>query len=105
MNEEQLRQQMAALGRILDRQGLCPGTSGNISVKLDSGMLMRPTNSRLGLLTPARIARLAADGHHIAGDKPSKEVFVHHALYKERPHRRLSAAQTAELANVFPRRI
>jgi ribulose-5-phosphate 4-epimerase/fuculose-1-phosphate aldolase len=86
MNEAQLRQQMADLGRILDRQGLCPGTSGNLSVKLGDDVLMSPTNSRLGLLRPGRISHLAADGHHIAGDKPSKEVVVHQALYQARPH-------------------
>ena len=85
MSEEALRRQMAALGRILDRQGLCPGTSGNLSVKLDGGLLMSPTNSRLGQLDPARIARLADDGRHLAGDPPSKEVVVHQALYTARP--------------------
>ncbi len=85
MTEEQLRRQMADLGRILDRQGHCPGTSGNISVKLDDGLLMSPTNSRLGHLDPARISRLAADGRHLGGDKPSKEIIVHQALYAARP--------------------
>jgi ribulose-5-phosphate 4-epimerase/fuculose-1-phosphate aldolase len=86
MTEVQLRQQMVDLGRILDRQGHCPGTSGNISVKLDDGFLMSPTNSRLGMLAPANISRLAPDGRHVGGDKPSKEVVVHQALYGARPH-------------------
>ncbi len=85
MNESQLRQEMADLGRVLDRQGLCPGTSGNISVKLEDGLLMSPTNSRLGQLDPAGVSRLAADGRHLAGEKPSKEVVVHQALYAARP--------------------
>ena len=85
MSEEQLRRQMADLGRILDRQGHCPGTSGNISLKLADGLLMSPTNSRLGQLAPARISRLAADGRHVDGDNPSKEVVVHQALYAARP--------------------
>ncbi len=85
MNEAQLRQEMADLGCVLDRQGHCPGTSGNISVKLDDGLLMSPTNSRLGQLDPAGISRLAADGRHLAGEKPSKEIVVHQALYEARP--------------------
>ena len=85
MNEEHLRRQMADLGRVLDGQGLCPGTSGNISAKLGDGLLMSPTNSRLGQLDPARLSRLAADGRHLDGDKPSKEVVVHQALYGARP--------------------
>ena len=85
MNEAQQRREMVELGRILDRQGLCPGTSGNISVKLPDGLLMSPTNSRLGGLDAGRIARLDADGRHAAGDRPSKEVVVHQALYGARP--------------------
>ncbi len=85
MSEAQLRRQMTDLGRTLDRQGHCPGTSGNISLKLADGLLMSPTNSRLGQLAPARISRLAADGRHVDGDNPSKEVIVHQALYAARP--------------------
>ena len=85
MNEIQQRREMVELGRIMDRQGLCPGTSGNISVKLQDGLLMSPTNSRLGGLEEPRISRLDVDGRHVAGDKPSKEVVVHQALYGARP--------------------
>ena len=85
MNEAQQRREMVALGRIMDRQGLCPGASGNISVRLQDGLLMSPTNSRLGGLEAERISRLDADGRHVAGDRPSKEVVVHQALYGARP--------------------
>jgi ribulose-5-phosphate 4-epimerase/fuculose-1-phosphate aldolase len=85
MSEDELRREMAELGRILDRQGLCPGTSGNISIKLADGLLMSPTNARLGRLVPERIARLGPDGDHLDGDPPSKEVVVHQALYAARP--------------------
>jgi ribulose-5-phosphate 4-epimerase/fuculose-1-phosphate aldolase len=76
---------MAELGRILDRQKLCPGTSGNISARLADGLLMSPTNSRLGRLVPERISRLGPDGNLLDGDRPSKEVVVHQALYAARP--------------------
>lgn len=85
MTEAQQRREMVELGRIMGRQGLCPGTSGNISVKLQDGLLMSPTNSRLGGLDADRISRLDADGRCVAGDKPSKEVVVHQALYGARP--------------------
>ncbi len=85
MNEAQQCREMVELGRILDRQGLCPGTSGNISVKRKDGLLMSPTNSRLGGLDAERISRLDSDGRHVAGDKPSKEVVVHQAIYAARP--------------------
>ena len=46
---------------------------------------MTPTNSSLGRLDPARISRLDAGFNHVAGDKPSKEVFLHRAILETRP--------------------
>jgi ribulose-5-phosphate 4-epimerase/fuculose-1-phosphate aldolase len=60
------------------------GSSGNISVQLDDGWLLTPTNSCLGRLDPARISKLAPDGRHIGGDPPSKELFLHRAMYEVR---------------------
>jgi ribulose-5-phosphate 4-epimerase/fuculose-1-phosphate aldolase len=38
----------------------------------------------MGRLDPARISRLDAQGHHLSGDKPSKEAFLHHLMYQQR---------------------
>jgi len=84
MNENQLRDHIAALGKSLYDRGLAHGSAGNISVKLADGFLMTPTNSCLGRLDPARISRLDASGKIISGDKPSKETFLHIAMYEER---------------------
>ena len=85
MNETRLRDQMAEFGRSLFQRGYGCGSSGNISVRLDDGILVTPTNSCLGLLDPERIAKVDSSGRHLAGDKPSKEAFLHLALYEERP--------------------
>jgi ribulose-5-phosphate 4-epimerase/fuculose-1-phosphate aldolase len=45
---------------------------------------MTPTNSCLGRLDPARISRLDVGGKLVAGDPPSKETFLHIAMYQER---------------------
>ena len=47
--------------------------------------MITPTNSCLGTLDPARISKLDTNGNHVAGDKPSKEVFLHRAFYDTRP--------------------
>jgi ribulose-5-phosphate 4-epimerase/fuculose-1-phosphate aldolase len=39
----------------------------------------------MGRLDPARIAKVAPDGSHVSGDKPSKEGFLHLAVYSQRP--------------------
>ncbi len=84
MTETGLRDRMAMHGDALYRRGLAPGTSGNISVRLEDGILVTPTNSCLGRLDPARISRLAWNGDLVSGDKPSKEAFLHLAMYQER---------------------
>jgi 3-dehydro-4-phosphotetronate decarboxylase len=53
-------------------------------VKVGDGWLMTPTNSCMGRLDPARISRLDANGKLLSGDKPSKEAFLHVAMYRER---------------------
>jgi 3-dehydro-4-phosphotetronate decarboxylase len=84
MSENTLREQMVEFGASLYQRGLAHGSAGNISVRLDDGWLMTPTNSRLGRLDPARISKLDSRGNLIAGDRPSKETFLHVAMYQER---------------------
>jgi ribulose-5-phosphate 4-epimerase/fuculose-1-phosphate aldolase len=84
MNENQQREAIAQTGKSLYDRGLAHGAAGNISVRLADGWLMTPTNCCLGRLDPARISRLDANGNLVAGDKPSKETFLHIAMYRER---------------------
>lgn len=84
-SETKLRERIAEHGKALFDRGLTFGTAGNISVRLDDGWLLTPTNSCLGRLDPARISKLTDDGEHIGGDRPSKEAFMHRAVYEERP--------------------
>lgn len=85
MSETKLREDICRLGRSLFDRGLTPGSSGNISVKLDDGgWLVTPTNASLGFLDPARLSRLDAAGHLLSGDAPTKEVPLHGALYETR---------------------
>jgi 3-dehydro-4-phosphotetronate decarboxylase len=82
--ETKLREAMAEHGRALFDRGLTFGSAGNISVRLDDGWLLTPTNSCLGRLDPARIAKLDDQGRLLSGDPPSKETFMHRAVYEER---------------------
>jgi ribulose-5-phosphate 4-epimerase/fuculose-1-phosphate aldolase len=75
---------MALLAASLFARGFSVGSAGNISMRLADGFLITPTNSCLGRLDPARIAKLDAGFAHVAGDKPSKEVFMHRAFYAAR---------------------
>jgi ribulose-5-phosphate 4-epimerase/fuculose-1-phosphate aldolase len=84
MNEARIREQIAASGKSLFERGLSFGSAGNLSVKLDDGWLMTPTNVSLGRLDPARLARLDTKGRAIAGDAPTKEAALHIAMYGAR---------------------
>lgn len=83
--ETLLRQQIAASGRSLFSRGLTSGSSGNISVRLDNGWLMTPTNCCLGTLVPEEISKLDDDGNLLSGKSPSKELFLHRAFLLNRP--------------------
>ena len=85
MNEHDQREAICLLGRSIFDRGLTHGSTGNISVRVDDGWLLTPTGSNLGRLDPARLAKLDWDGKHLSGDAPSKEAFLHLAMYRERP--------------------
>ena len=84
MTETQARDLMTKLAASLYARGFSVGSAGNISMRVEDGFLITPTNSSLGWLDPARIAKLDADFNHVSGDKPSKEVFMHRAFYVTR---------------------
>lgn len=85
MSESALRELMARLARSLFERGYAVGSAGNISAAVDDGLLITPTNSCLGFLDPARIAKIDRGGRHLSGDPPSKEIFLHQAFYDTRP--------------------
>jgi len=84
-SETKLREDICRFGRSLFERGLTPGSSGNISVRLeDGGFLVTPTNASLGFLDPAKLSRLDPEGRPISGDAPTKEVPLHASLYATR---------------------
>jgi 3-dehydro-4-phosphotetronate decarboxylase len=85
MNEMKLREEICLLGKSMYDRGLTPGSSGNISVRLDEGWLMTPTNACLGRLDPARLSKIDGSGNLMSGDKQTKESFLHMSVYQERP--------------------
>ncbi|WP_265502622.1 3-oxo-tetronate 4-phosphate decarboxylase [Paracoccus beibuensis] len=83
--ETQLRDKLCLLAGSMFDRGLTAGSSGNISVRTeDGGLLVSPTGTSFGRLDPARLSRFDAAGHHIDGDKPTKEMPLHSAFYETR---------------------
>jgi ribulose-5-phosphate 4-epimerase/fuculose-1-phosphate aldolase len=79
--ESKLREQIVLFGKSLYDRGLTHGSTGNISVRLDDGWLMTPTGSSLGWLDPANLSKLDQDGVLVSGPAPTKEFFLHRAVY------------------------
>ena len=85
MNDRSAREALCKLGAHLAARGLAPGTSGNLSVRLDDGgYLVTPTNAALGALDPKSLAVIDASGTHASGAAPTKERFLHAAIYEAR---------------------
>ncbi len=84
MSDAKIREAICEIGASIFARGLTAGSSGNISVRLEDGFLLTPTGSSLGRLDPARLSRLDPKGRLLSGDPPTKEAFLHRAMYEER---------------------
>ncbi len=81
MTESEWREEICRVGKSLFDRGYVHATAGNISVRLDDGFLITPTDTCLGNLDPARLARLGPDGLQQSGDKASKTIALHTQIY------------------------
>ena len=85
MTNAKARDAICEIGASIFNRGLTAGSSGNISLRIEGGWLMTPTNASLGRLDPARLSQLDDAGRLIGGDPPTKESFLHRVMYEERP--------------------
>ena len=88
LTETQLRDEICRVGRSLFERGYVHATAGNISVRLEDGYLITPTDACLGTLDPARLARLDVQGVQTAGDRASKTLTLHRRIYEAAPQAR-----------------
>jgi 3-dehydro-4-phosphotetronate decarboxylase len=79
------RNELVRLARSLHQRGLTRGTSGNLSLRVEGGTLVTPTNASLGELTTEDLSMVTETGAHLSGAHPSKEAFLHLAMYRARP--------------------
>jgi len=84
VSETALREEICRLGESLFARGLTHGSTGNVSARCGDRWLLTPTGSNLGRLDPARLSLLDDKGGLVSGDPPSKEAFLHLAMYQER---------------------
>jgi L-fuculose-phosphate aldolase len=84
--EHELRRDLVRFSKWLYRLGYMPGTSGNLSVRLDRHrLLVTPTGCSKYMLRSDDMVIVDLDGRHIAGRrKVTSEVGMHLAIYNQR---------------------
>ncbi|MFM7699050.1 MAG: aldolase [Limnohabitans sp.] len=75
------REEMCRVGKSLFERGYVHATAGNISMRIDNGFLITPTDACLGFLDPNELAHLDANGVQLSGAKASKTLALHRRIY------------------------
>jgi L-fuculose-phosphate aldolase len=76
---------LVALYQELARHHLNHGSSGNVSLRIGSDMLITPAGAMAGSLTAAQLVRLPLAGPPLPGSSPSSEWPMHAAVYDACP--------------------
>lgn len=77
-------QDIINIGKNLYNKDLTVGTSGNISVKTDKGILITTSGSVLGNLSEKEIVLIDFEGKEQENKKASSEKMLHVEIYKQR---------------------
>ncbi len=86
MTEADLRRELARVGRSLHARGYVHGSTGNLSARLDDGMLITATDACLGELDDDALVKVDAAGRPAtAGARPSKTLALHLRIYAAEP--------------------
>ena len=85
MNEASLRQSVVDYCRKLSETGINQGTSGNISVRHQDGMLISPSGMPYEQMRGGDVVFVDSDGHYRGQAKPSSEWRFHADIYRTRP--------------------
>lgn len=84
--QDELRAAICAGANSLHAAGLAPGKSGNVSVRLDKGLLITPSGMPYPAMRPKDIVEIDGAGSRRAGEcRPSTELPLHRAIYAARP--------------------
>jgi len=81
MDNTAVREEICRIGQSLFARGFVHASAGNISVRLDDGFLITPTDACLGFLQPDELAFVDAQGVQLSGKRASKTISLHQAIY------------------------
>ncbi len=81
----ELRKNLIEAARAMAARGLSAGTSGNVSLRTEEGILITPSATPYESLTPEMIPLLKPDGSFEGRYRPSSEWRFHLDIYLARP--------------------
>jgi len=81
----ELRENLIESARAMAARGLSAGTSGNVSLRTEEGILITPSATPYESLTPEMIPLLKPDGSFEGRYRPSSEWRFHLDIYLARP--------------------
>ncbi|GAB1622341.1 aldolase [Agarivorans aestuarii] len=82
---EQAKHCIIKFGLSIFQRGLTGGASANMSIALDQGFVVTPTNSCFGFLEYDDLSVLDAKGDLVSGKPASKEFLLHQCFYQQQP--------------------
>jgi ribulose-5-phosphate 4-epimerase/fuculose-1-phosphate aldolase len=80
-----LRQELCRVGASLFARSYVHATAGNLSTRVEGGTLITPTDACLGFLEPERLAFVDDAGVQQSGDRASKTLALHRAIFAAEP--------------------
>ncbi len=82
---EAIRRAIIETAREMTRKGINQGTSGNISHRIEGGLLITPTSQPYETMEPEDLVLLREDGSYLGRHRPSSEWRFHRDILKARP--------------------
>ena len=85
MNNREKRQSIIDACLRMNQSGINQGTSGNISLRHEAGMLITPTSVPYEAMQPEQIIFMGLDGEFDPAHRPSSEWRFHLDIFRARP--------------------
>src|SRR5271157_704654 len=83
--EQKKREELSIVCREVYERGMVSSSGGNISLRINNGLLITPTGVSLGRITPECVVEVGLDGVVRSPGRPSKELIFHLQAYLTRP--------------------
>jgi L-fuculose-phosphate aldolase len=85
--QQQLKQDIVCICRMLHRKNYLAATDGNVSVRLGDRLLITPSGVNKGIMEADQILTVDLSGKVLEGEgRPSSEIRMHLLAYELRPH-------------------